>query len=118
MITFQELINSRGDDFINLLFTMPVTVYEKLDASQFSFEKDENDYWKSKYNYSCFKSWLYPENWSKKSEKDKWRSIFRIITISPNYGNPHLKTAGFPLFSHLWRKTSASARARRTNLLA
>ena len=41
MITFQELINSRGDDFINLLFTMPVTVYEKLDASQFSFEKDE-----------------------------------------------------------------------------
>lgn len=42
MITFQELINSRGDDFINRLFTMPVTVYEKLDASQFSFEKDED----------------------------------------------------------------------------
>jgi hypothetical protein len=40
MKTFQELINERGDDFINRLFTMPVTVYEKLDASQFSFEKD------------------------------------------------------------------------------
>lgn len=42
MITFHELINNRGDDFINRLFTMPVTVYEKLDASQFSFERDED----------------------------------------------------------------------------
>lgn len=42
MITFHELINNRGDDFINRLFTMPVTVYEKLDASQFSFECDED----------------------------------------------------------------------------
>ena len=41
MKTFQELINERGDDFINRLFTMPVTVYEKLDASQFSFERDD-----------------------------------------------------------------------------
>lgn len=42
MKTFQELINERGDDFINRLFTMPVTVYEKLDASQFSFERDDD----------------------------------------------------------------------------
>lgn len=42
MITFHELISNRGDDFINRLFTMPVTVYEKLDASQFSFERDED----------------------------------------------------------------------------
>lgn len=40
MITFQQLINEKGDDFINRLFTMPVTIYEKLDASQFSFERD------------------------------------------------------------------------------
>ncbi len=42
MITFQQLINEKGDDFINRLFTMPVTIYEKLDASQFSFERDDD----------------------------------------------------------------------------
>lgn len=49
MITFQELINDKGDEFINRLFTMPVTVYEKLDASQFSFECDGNG------NFSFYK---------------------------------------------------------------
>ena len=49
MITFQELINDKGDEFISRLFTMPVTVYEKLDASQFSFECDENG------NFSFYK---------------------------------------------------------------
>lgn len=49
MITLQELINDKGDEFINRLFTMPVTVYEKLDASQFSFECDENG------NFSFYK---------------------------------------------------------------
>jgi hypothetical protein len=49
MVTFQELINNRGDEFINRLFTLPVTIYEKLDASQFSFECDENG------NFSFYK---------------------------------------------------------------
>lgn len=49
MITFQELITNKGDEFISRLFTMPVTVYEKLDASQFSFECDQNG------NFSFYK---------------------------------------------------------------
>lgn len=40
MLTFQDLLNDKGDAFIDKLFNMPVTVYEKLDASQFSFERD------------------------------------------------------------------------------
>lgn len=69
MVTFQELINNRGDEFINRLFTLPVTVYEKLDASQFSFECDADG------NFSFYK-------------QDQNTPISKIdITLSQYYNN-------------------------------
>ena len=69
MVTFQELINNRGDEFINRLFTLPVTVYEKLDASQFSFECDTDG------NFSFYK-------------QDQNTPISKIdITLSQYYNN-------------------------------
>jgi hypothetical protein len=79
MVTFQELINNRGDDFINRLFTLPVTVYEKLDASQFSFECDENG------NFSFFK-------------QDQNTPISKIdITLSQYYNNAIKHFQNLPL---------------------
>lgn len=69
MVTLQELINNRGDEFINRLFTLPVTVYEKLDASQFSFECDADG------NFSFYK-------------QDQNTPISKIdITLSQYYNN-------------------------------
>lgn len=69
MVTFQELINNRGDEFINRLFNLPVTVYEQLDASQFSFECDVDG------NFSFYK-------------QDQNTPISKIdITLSQYYNN-------------------------------
>lgn len=79
MVTFQELINNRGDEFINRLFTLPVTVYEKLDASQFSFEIDENG------NFSFYK-------------QDQNTPISKIdITLSQYYNNAIKHFQNLPL---------------------
>jgi hypothetical protein len=79
MVTFQELINNRGDDFINRLFTLPVTVYEKLDASQFSFECDEDG------NFNFYK-------------QDQNTPISKIdITLSQYYNNAIKHFQNLPL---------------------
>ena len=90
MITFQELINDKGDEFISRLFTMPVTVYEKLDASQFSFECDENG------NFSFYK-------------QGQNNPISKIdITLSQYYNNAikhiqNLSPEKIRLIPHGWR---------------
>ncbi len=79
MVTFQELINNKGDEFINRLFTLPVTVYEKLDASQFSFEIDEEG------NFSFYK-------------QDQNTPISKIdITLSQYYNNAIKHFQNLPL---------------------
>jgi hypothetical protein len=79
MVTFQELINNKGDEFINRLFTLPVTVYEKLDASQFSFEIDEDG------NFSFYK-------------QDQNTPISKIdITLSQYYNNAIKHFQNLPL---------------------
>lgn len=79
MVTFQELINNRGDEFINRLFTLPVTVYEQLDASQFSFECDSDG------NFSFYK-------------QDQNTPISKIdITLSQYYNNAIKHFQNLPL---------------------